>query len=118
MHDTADNADPGHEKHIRDYVVMQQQTLWQLVEGLLIESELTVDEEIGDMLRGFEEPVLTQVAQPRARNAAHAKRQAGQQMQRPGPDEEDRLVILVAVPERQWSSEPVTLRNRLDVEVG
>jgi hypothetical protein len=110
---------PAHEKHIRDYVVLHRQSLADLVHSVLgvDQYEQLAPERVG-LLEAFEDAVFTPQADVRARNADHAKRQTGEQMEPPEKAGETEIVTLVAVPARQWSEGPVTLRNRFDVEVG
>lgn len=101
---------------VRDYVVLQEFPLVELIESI-IGGDLEVDADAWQRLLKADETVYVKTATVEAaRNAPHAFKMAGQHMRRP----HDRPVVVeaVAVPATQWSTEPVRLTPRLDVGVG
>jgi len=110
-------AVPGNDQgpRRRDYVVMQQVTLRELLASLGV-GELSA--ELADAVDGFKFDVLLKIEEVKqTRNAEQAMKAAGKRMLRLDP-EEPATVDGIAVPSSQWSTEKVFLTPELHVEVG
>lgn len=110
-------ADSDQGPRRRDYVVMQQVKLRELMGALLPNQDFSA--ELADAVENFDlrHELLIKIAVVEAtRNAEQAMKEAGHAMVREEPDK-PAIVPAIAVPATQWTTAPVHLTPRLDVEV-
>lgn len=106
-------ADSNRETGVRSYVVLEQQDLGELVEGLLGAKGVEIDEDLAQTLSGLD--VLLNLGTYDSKNTEHALRQAAKQAYNESDHAEP---TLIPVSETYWRPTKVTVKNERTVTFG
>lgn len=98
---------------LRSYVVLEQQDLGELVEGLLGAKGIEIGEDLAQTLSGLD--VLLNLGTYDSKNTEHALRQAAKQAY---ADTEHAEPTLIPVSETYWRPTKVTVKNERTVTFG